>query len=125
MLNVGIENVGEMAVIECRGRIVRSEAAFKLREAVKSQSDAHTIVVDLSKVSAVEGGGLGMLVFLQRWAHDHDIRLRLFNPCKSVRARLKHANSFPEFDFASLDEVMALGTHQTMAGIDTRVGATG
>ena len=125
MLSVGIENVGEMAVIECRGRIVRSEAAFKLREAVKSQSDAHTIVVDLSKVSAVEGGGLGMLVFLQRWAHDHDIRLRLFNPCKSVRDRLKHANSSPEFDFASLDEVMALGAHQAPAGIDTRVGATG
>jgi anti-anti-sigma regulatory factor len=122
MLTVGIENIGEMAVIECRGRIVRSEAAFKLREAVKSQSDACIIVLDLSKVSAIEGGGLGMLVFLQRWARDHGIQLRIFNPCKSVRDRLKHASSASEFDFAKLDEVMALGVLQAL---DSRVGAAG
>ena len=123
MLSVGIENVGEMTVIECRGRIVRSEAAFKLREAVKSQSGARTVVLDLSKVPAIEGGGLGMLVFLQRWAHDHNIRLRLFNPCKSVRDRLKHLGSTSEFDFASLDEIMALGAPQTLADNETRVSA--
>ncbi len=33
MLSVHIENIDELAVIECEGRIVRSEAAFKLREA--------------------------------------------------------------------------------------------
>jgi hypothetical protein len=32
MLSVHIENIGEIAVIECEGRIVRSEA-FRLREA--------------------------------------------------------------------------------------------
>jgi hypothetical protein len=36
MLSVHIDNIGEMAVIECEGRIVRSEAAFKLRAAVNS-----------------------------------------------------------------------------------------
>ena len=108
MLSVHTENIGEMAVIECEGRIVRSEAAFKLREAVTSQRDARIIVLDLSEVSAIEGGGLGMLVFLQRWAHDHDIRLKLFNPRQSVRDRLEHANSMREFDIATLDEMMAL-----------------
>lgn len=123
MLSVGVENVGEMAVIECRGRIVRSDAAFKLREAVKSQSDASIIVLDLSKVPAIEGGGLGMLVFLQRWAHDNNIRLRLFNPCKSVRHKLNHAGSSPGFDFVSLDEIMALGASQTLVDNETRVSA--
>ena len=108
MLNVHIENIGEMAVIECEGRIVRSEAAFELRKAVNLQSDARIIVLDLSEVSAIEGGGLGMLVFLQRWAHDHDIRLKLFNPRRSVRDRLEHASSMREFDIATLDEMMAL-----------------
>ncbi len=125
MLSVGIENIGEMAVIECRGRIVRSEAALKLREAVKSQSDARTVVLDLSKVPAIEGGGLGMLVFLQRWTHDHNIQLRLFNPCKSVRDRLKHAGSASAFDFASLNEVLTLGARQALAEIDSRVGVAG
>ena len=108
MLNVHIENIGETAVIECEGRIVRSEAAFELRKAINLQSDARIIVLDLSEVTAIEGGGLGMLVFLQRWAHDHDIRLKLFNPRQSVRDRLEHASSMREFEIATLDEMMAL-----------------
>jgi anti-anti-sigma regulatory factor len=108
MLSVHIENIGEMAIIECEGRIVRSEAAFRLREAVSSQEDAGIIVLDLSEVTAVEGGGLGMLVFLQQWAQDHDVRLKLFNPRQSVRDRLEHVNSMREFDIATLDEMMAL-----------------
>jgi len=108
MLTVHSENVGEVAVIECEGRIVRSEAAFQLRDAVTLQSDARIIVLDLSEVSAIEGGGLGMLVFLQRWAQDHDIRLKLFNPRQSVRDRLERVSSMREFDIATLDEMLAL-----------------
>jgi anti-anti-sigma regulatory factor len=115
MLTVHIENIGDIAVIECEGRIVQSEAAFKLREAVNSQRDARIIVLDLSEVPAIEGGGLGMLVFLERWGHDHDVRLKLFNPCQSVRNRLERASSMREFDMATLDEMMAL-----LARADTR-----
>ena len=93
MLSVHIENIGDMAVVECEDRVVRSEAAFKLREAVTSQGNARIIVLDLSEVPAIEGGGLGMLVFLEQWAHDHNIRLKLFNPCQSVRNRLERASS--------------------------------
>jgi anti-anti-sigma regulatory factor len=115
MLTVHTENIGEMAVIECEGRIVRSEAAFELRKAVNLQSDARIIVLDLSEVTAIEAGGLGMLVFLQRWAHDHDIRLKLFNPRTSVRQSLERASSIREFDIATLDEMMAL-----LASADSR-----
>ncbi|MGA8618890.1 MAG: STAS domain-containing protein [Candidatus Sulfotelmatobacter sp.] len=108
MLSVHIDNIGEMAVIECEGRIVRSEDAFKLRNAVNLVSDARIIVLDLSEVTAIAGGGLGMLVFLQRWANDHNIRLKLFNPRGFVRDRLEHASSMREFDIATLDEMMAL-----------------
>ena len=108
MLNVHVENIGEVGVIECEGRIVRSEAAFKLRRAVHSQRHARIIVLDLSEVSAIEGGGLGMLASLQRWAQDHDVRLKLFNPHQSVRDRLERANSMRRFDIASLDELMAI-----------------
>jgi anti-anti-sigma regulatory factor len=108
MLSVHSENIGEIAVIECEGRIVRSEAAFELRKAVNLQSDARIIVLDLSEVTAIESGGLGMVVFLQRWALDHDIRLKLFNPRPSVRQSLDRASSMREFDIATLDEMMAL-----------------
>src|SRR6202140_1377375 len=105
MLSVHVDNLGEMAVIECEGRIVRSEDAFKLRNAVNLQSDARIIVLDLSEVSAIAGGGLGMLVFLQQWAYDHDIRLKLFNPRLSVRDRLEHASSMGEVGFATREEI--------------------
>jgi anti-anti-sigma regulatory factor len=108
MMNLSVENIGDLAVVQCEGRIVQSEAAFKLRKAVTLQGDARVVVLDLSQVHAVEGGGLGMLMFLQRWAHDHNIRFKLFNPSKSVRARLEQASSLFEFDIPTLDEMMAL-----------------
>ena len=108
MLNVSVENIGELTVVECQGRIVQSEAAFKLREAVTSQTDARIVVLELSEVHAIESGGLGMLVFLRRWAREHNIRFLLFSPSKSVQSRLKRARSMAEFCIASFEEMMAL-----------------
>jgi anti-anti-sigma regulatory factor len=88
MLNVTVENIGELAVVGCEGRIVQRDAAFRLRDAVTSQTDARIVVLELSEVHAIEGRGLGMLVFLQRWARDHNIRFLLFDPSRSVRNRL-------------------------------------
>jgi len=105
MLRVQAEHIGFLAMIECEGRIVNSDAAFRLRNAVVCEADAGIIVLDLTEVTALEGGGLGMLVFLQRWAHDHSIRLKLFNPRPSIRWRLEHASTLYEFDFASLGEM--------------------
>ena len=56
MLNVTVENIGELAVVECEGRIVQSEAAFKLRKAVTSQTSARIVVLELSEVHAIEAG---------------------------------------------------------------------
>jgi anti-anti-sigma regulatory factor len=108
MLKVHAEKIGELALIECEGRIVQSDAAFKLRNAVNSQKGVRIIVLDLTEVPVIDGGGLGMLVYLQRWAFDHNMRLKLFNPHRSVRDRLKEASSMREFDIASLDELTAL-----------------
>jgi anti-anti-sigma regulatory factor len=111
MLDLGIDRIGELGIVECRGRIVRSEAALKLRRAVTSLDDLQIIVLDLSEVSAIEGGGLGMLQFLLRWTRDHKIQFSLFNPTKSVRDRLELVRSTPAFHIASLEEMMALLTN--------------
>jgi anti-anti-sigma factor len=108
MLNVTVEHIGELAVVECEGSIAESESAVKLREAVTSQTDARIVVIELSDVQAIEGGGLGMLVFLQRWAREHNIRFLLFNPSKSVRSRLKRAQSIAKIYIATIEEMMAL-----------------
>ena len=108
MLNVTVENIGELAVVECKGRIVQSESAYKLVEAVTSQTDVRIVVLELSAVRAIGGGGLGMLVFLQRWAREHKIRFLLFHPSMSVLSRLKRARSIAKFYIASSEEISAI-----------------
>ena len=106
MLSINnIDNIGDLAFVECEGRIVRSEAVFKLRDAVISQNNARIHVLDLSEVYAIEGGGLGMLAFLQRWACDND-SVQAVQSFKSVRQRLEHVSSMLEFDIATLDETL-------------------
>src|ERR1700693_3319511 len=108
MLNVTVANIGELAVVGCEGRIVERESADKLREAVTSQTDARIVVLALSEVRAIGGGGLCMLVFLQRWARKHNIRFLLFHPSKVIQSRLKRARSIAEFYTASVEEMSAL-----------------
>jgi anti-anti-sigma factor len=107
MFNIHIEVIGDVAVVQCEGRIVQSEAAYHLRDAILSQRNARVVVVELSEVDSIEGGGLGMLAFLQRWAHDHKIKLKLFNPSSSVQDRLEHT-WMPSLELATADELIAL-----------------
>jgi anti-anti-sigma factor len=107
MFNIHVEVIGDVAVVQCEGRIVQSEAAYQLRDVILSQRNARVVVVELSEVDSIEGGGLGMLAFLQRWAHDHNIKLKLFNPSSAVQVRLEHT-WMPSLDVASADELIAL-----------------
>ena len=107
MLQVHTENIGDMAVIECEGRIARNQA-FALRDAVIAQNAARIVVVDFSAVNVLERGGVGMLVSLQFWAQQHGIQFKVFNPSSSVRHRLEQASSMQEFAIASLPEVMGM-----------------
>jgi anti-anti-sigma regulatory factor len=108
MLNVNVAKIGELAVLGCEGRIVERESAYKLRAAVTAQTEARIVVLELSEVRAIGGGGLGMLVSLQRWAREHNIRFLLFHPSKSVQNKLKRARSIAEFYITSLEEMRAL-----------------
>ena len=107
MRHVITENIGDMAVVECEGRIAHN-TALELRDAIIAQSKARVLVLDLSEVNAVEGDGLGVLVSLQYWAQQRGIQFKVFNPSNSVRHRLEHASSMHGFEIASLPEVMGL-----------------
>jgi anti-anti-sigma regulatory factor len=106
MLAIRVENLSDLAIIECRGRIVRSESVFKLRDVVQAQASARVIALDLSAVEAIGGGGLGMLAFLDRWTRDHDIQLKLFNPSRSVVDGLVSNRSILNFEIATFHEMM-------------------
>ena len=108
MLNLVVEKIGDVAVIHCAGRIVRSEAAFQLRSAVTRQTDARVVLLDLSRVGAVEGGGLGMLVFLHLWTRDHGIQLKVVSPVAAVRQRLERARHDTDIEIAGMSEVLTV-----------------
>jgi anti-anti-sigma regulatory factor len=115
MLTVETETLGDLTVVECEGRIVRSAAVFKLRDAVMSQAAARIIVLDLSEVEVIGGGGVGMLVFLQQWACNHDIRLKLYSPSRSVVDGLERHDAIRSFETPNLHEMMTL-----LANADSR-----
>jgi anti-anti-sigma regulatory factor len=106
MLAIHVENLSDLAILECKGRIVRSESVFKLRDVVRAQTAARVIALDLSAVEAIGGGGLGMLAFLDRWAYDHGIQFKLFSPSRSVVDGLVHTRLMPDLEIATLDEMM-------------------
>jgi anti-anti-sigma regulatory factor len=108
MLKIHVDNLGELAVVDCRGRIIRSESVFQLRDAVMAQSFARVIALDLYEVEAIGGGGLGMLAYLQRWANERSIELKLFTPSPSVKNALKCGGSSVNFDIPSLHEMMTI-----------------
>ncbi len=108
MLNLNVEKIGDVAVIHCEGRIVQSDAAFRLRNAVTHQKDARVVLLDLSGVRALEGGGLGMLVFLQMWARDHGLQFKVFDPPAGVRQSLVRARSAAAVEIAGIGDVLSL-----------------
>ena len=108
MLAIRAEHLGELAVVECKGRIVHSDTVFKLRDVVQAQESARVIALDLSEVKAIGGGGLGMLAFLERWARQHNIHLKLFCPSPSVVDGLAQNRSIANFEIASFHEMMRI-----------------
>jgi anti-anti-sigma factor len=108
MFKVNIERIGDVAVIHCEGRVVQSTAAFRLRDAVTQQRDARVILLDLSDVPSLESGGLGMLVFLQRWTRDRGIQLKVFDPPAFLQQRLESVHFATELEIAGMREVLSL-----------------
>jgi anti-anti-sigma regulatory factor len=111
MLAIHVENLNDLTVIECKGRILRSEEVFKLRDVVLARPAARIIAVDLSEVKAIGGGGLGMLAFLDRWARGHNIQFKLFSPSSAVVEGLVRNRSILNFEIVSFHEMMRILSH--------------
>jgi anti-anti-sigma regulatory factor len=105
-MRLHMDHIGNMAVVECQGRMVHSGSASRLRDAVISQ-DAPVIVLDLSEVYSLGGEALAMLIFLQHWTAEHAQQMKIFNPSRFVRHRLEQAKTC-EFTITSLNEMMAM-----------------
>jgi len=108
MVAIHAEKLHDLAVVECKGRIVRSDSVFKLRDFVQAQAPVRTIALDLSEVEAIDGGGLGMLAFLERWARQKGIGFKLFSPSRPVLQGLAQNRSILNFKITGFHEMMTL-----------------
>ena len=108
-MEIHVEHIGDLAVVECQGRIFRNDAAYNLRDAVMSQAASTGIILDLSQVYTMDDGVLYMLVRLQRWAGEHNLELKLFNPTSFIRHSFEETGLFNEFKIAeSLEDLLSL-----------------
>ena len=83
-----IHNAPESTVVRCSGRIVQGDGADDLLRTVMAQ-ESRQIQIDLSRVSAIDAGGLGALVALQAWARHTRRAIQLISPSRHVRKALE------------------------------------
>ena len=107
-LEIKSEQSGDVAVLQCLGRMVRGEALQRLKQAVTTLKQPRVVVLDLTEVEILDGGGLGMLVFLHRWTRDNDIQLKLVNPSNFVREMLGRTRLSCVFDISSVDDAVEI-----------------
>jgi anti-anti-sigma factor len=98
MLRVHTRNLGEAAVLSLQGRLISGETRT-LREAVRAQSNAKSIVLDLARVTAIDAYGLGLM-----------LELRRLSDTKGVRFKLMNVNTFTSrvFEVTRLDSVFEI-----------------
>jgi anti-anti-sigma regulatory factor len=83
MLNVFVENLGEVVVLHCHGELVRGQENSLLCAALTHYG--RDIIVDLAEVDAVDAAGRGALLALQAAG----VYMRLQNPSGPVREMLR------------------------------------
>ena len=122
MLKVHTRNLGNVAVVCLQGRIVHGETA-SLREAVYSQSQVNAVVLDLARVTAVDAGGLGMMLELRRHAEAKGMGLKLMNVSKFVRQVLEITRLDSVFEVIPKAEPLPVISHARPARVGYAVCA--
>ena len=107
-LQIKFEQTSDVTVARCSGRLVRGEALHLLKDAVISLLGLRVIVLDLSEVEMLDGGGLGMLVFLHKWARAAGIQLKLVNPSSLVLEMLTRTKLTSVLHVSSADDILEI-----------------
>jgi anti-anti-sigma factor len=83
MLGVTISNYGNVVTLCLRGKIVIGQTGILLK-VVEAQTKPCVIVLDLTRVTAIDAHGLGVLLELRRRAESSGIEFRLVNVSRLV-----------------------------------------
>jgi len=106
MLKVHVQKVGDVAVLCLRGGIGVGETSV-LRNAVLSQLDAGSIVLDFGKVNRIDAAGLGLLLELRQQTQSKRTALKLMNVTKLIKHVMEITRLSPVFQFTSEGEILS------------------
>jgi anti-anti-sigma factor len=122
-LYISTEQLGDVAILQCAGRIVGPESISVLRDAVTNLSQLRVIVLDVSSVEMLDARGLGMLVFLHNWACATGVQVKLVNPSKLVRGMLEVTGLKSVLHVSSVDDVIEMfcPSHHAIENLDLAV----
>ena len=106
MLSVTVHKFGKAVILRCSGRIVRGEETRILCAALSRRNEE--LILDLSRVHAIDAAGIGALVSLQAAG----VYLKIQNPSPRVREILlvTKLDSLIEICFSPTPNEMAAAT---------------
>jgi anti-sigma B factor antagonist len=107
MLKVAVQNLGDVTIFRCKGRIVFGRAD-RLSTAISRHPPLRIAVLDLAEATAIDAAGIGMLVSLRKWAKASDVRLKLMNLTPKIEDLLELTKLKSAFEICSVPEMLGL-----------------
>jgi anti-anti-sigma factor len=122
MLSFTINNLGDVAIFECKGRMTL-EGGDALRNAVLNQPYVQVVVLDLKEIRDIDAAGLGVLASLRGWAKATGTDLKLMNITPRVEKALALTGLKSVFTICSAREMIDLWCRALHSGL-AAIGAT-
>lgn len=107
-LRCQIEQLNDIAVVRCSGRLVRGNALDDFRLRLEGLENIRILVLDLCEVDQLDARGIGVLLELRRWARQHSAQVKVVNPSAFVRRVLEATHLRSIFEISSLDEALGI-----------------
>ena len=100
MLKAQAHKFGDVVIVCLQGKIVVGEITT-LISVVLAQPRVRTVVLDLSRVTTIDAGGLGVLLELRERMQSRGIALRVMNASKLVQQVLEITRLTSVFEISS------------------------
>ena len=100
MLKVLTKKLENVSLLCLQGQIVRGDTAA-LCDSVHSETGVSTIVLDLSRVSTIDAGSLGVMLQLLRQTQSKGIDFKLMNVTKRIARLLEISRLNSVFEVTS------------------------
>jgi anti-sigma B factor antagonist len=97
MLRVSNRRLGNVVTLSLGGRLVIGETVA-LQKALRAETEASVIVLDLAKVTMIDAHGLGVMLALRQQAESKGTEFRLINVSRLVHRVLEITKLNSVFD---------------------------